>query len=307
MGLEEETKQLIHKLKRGQWIVRLSDIYTEPFLIESSDFPVDKDVNDEEVEERLESILGQYLQGRRLQERAFAPEISEDAWSLLLDVNQHPFRQLSTRSKELKLSWRRLEQAKAELLEKELLRESEVVLGSYRPVKYLIPTPYAISLLQRLGYDTRFWSYITHSGGGFEHRLHVVFLRNLAIKAGYEVQVEKVLGGKRVDLLLIKNGRRIGVEVQLKGIRAGEKFEELEELDELVIVVRDLRSLEIARSEINSWKPKVKVYTLGQYAKMLYNEANLLEEKPVMRRKQASSSPWRKAGEKPGEEEVGQV
>ncbi|MBO3800178.1 MAG: ATP-binding protein [Candidatus Brockarchaeota archaeon] len=307
MGLDEETKECIHKLKRGQWIVRMSDIYTEPFLMESSPFQADKDVSDEEVEERLESIFGQSLQKKQyLQEREIF-EISEDAWSLLLDVNQHPFRQLSTRNKELKLSWRRLEQAKAELLGKELLKESEVVLGNYRPVKYLIPTSFALSLLRRRGYDTRFWSYITHSGGGFEHRLHIVFLRNLAIRAGYQVQIEKLVNGKRVDLLLLKNGRKIGVEVQLKGIRAGEKFEELGELDELVIVVRDLGSLEIAMSEISPWKPRVKVYTLGQYAKLLYNEANLLEEKPVMRRKQVSSSSWRKAGEKPGEEEVGQV
>lgn len=307
MGLDEETKQYIHKLKRGQWIVRLSDVYTEPFLIETSDFQADKDVGDEEVEERLKSILGQYLRTRQELKTTFAPEISEDAWVLLLDVNQHPFRQLSTRSKELGLSWRRLEQAKAELLEKELVRESEIVLGSYRPVKYLIPTSFALSILQRLGHDTRFWSYITHSGGGFEHRLHVVFLRNLAIKAGYQVQIEKVLNGKRIDLLLLKNGRRIGVEVQLKGIRAGEKFEELDELDELIIVVRDLSSLEIAKSEISPWKLRVKVYTLGQYAKILYNEANLLEEKPITRRKEVSSPSWRKAGEKLGEEEVGQV
>jgi len=35
MGLDDEKKECIHKLKRGQWIVRMSDFYTEPFLIET--------------------------------------------------------------------------------------------------------------------------------------------------------------------------------------------------------------------------------------------------------------------------------
>ena len=306
MGLDDEVKECIHKLKRGQWIVRMSDKYTEPFLIETQDYPVTKDVSNKEVEQRLESILGQYLPKKQLGQPAqtpkvVAPELSEHAWSLLLDVNQHPFRQMTTRSKELKLSWRRIEEAKNELLEKGMIKEVEVVLGSYRPVKYLIPTSYALSLLERLGHETSFWSHILHSGGGFEHRLHIVFIRNLALRAGYSVQVEKALSnGKRVDILLSKNGRMIGVEVQLNGLRVREKVDVAEELDELIIVVRSLSMLEEARAEIRKISPftNIKAYTFGQYCKLLYNEAGLHGEKPLARRKAVSASSGRKAGEK---------
>jgi hypothetical protein len=306
MGLDEETKEYIHKLKRGQWIVRMSDRYTEPFLIETQDYPVSKDVSDKEVEQRLESILGQYLPRKQPEfsakaPKVIAPELSENAWGLLVDVNQHPFRQMSTRSKELKLSWRKMEEAKNELLEKGMVKEVEVVLGSYRPVKYLIPTSYALSLLERLGHETSFWSHILHSGGGFEHRLHIVFIRNLALRAGYSVQVEKALpNGKRVDILLSKNGRMIGVEVQLNGLRVGEKVDVAQQLDELIIVVRSLSMLEEVRAEIRKISPftNIKAYTFGQYCKLLYNEASLHGEKPFARRKGVSASYGRKAGEK---------
>jgi len=306
MGLDDEVKECIHKLKRGQWIVRMSDKYTEPFLIETQDYPVSKDVSDKEVEQRLESILGQYLPRKQPEfsakaPKVIAPELSENAWGLLVDVNQHPFRQMSTRSKELKLSWRRIEEAKDELLEKGMIKEVEVVLGSYRPVKYLIPTSYALSLLERLGHETSFWSHILHSGGGFEHRLHIVFIRNLALRAGYSVQVEKALpNGKRVDILLSKNGRMIGVEVQLNGLRVGEKFDVAQQLDELIIVVRSLSMLEEARAEIRKISPftNIKAYTFGQYCKLLYNEASLHGEKPFAQRKGVSAPYGRKAGEK---------
>ena len=319
MGLDEETKECIHKLKRGQWIVRMSDRYTEPFFIETQDYQVNKDVSDKEVEERLELTLGQYLpkqqpsaESQAQVPKVAAPELSEDAWSLLLDVNQHPFRQMATRSRELKLSWRRLEEAKKELLEKEIVKEVDVVLGSYRPVKYLIPTSFALSLLEKLGHETNFWSYILHSGGGFEHRLHIVFIRNLAMRAGYQVQMEKTLSnGRRVDLLLLKEKRRIGVEVQLKGNRIEDKLDGIEELDKLIIIVRDLSSLTIMKAGLTKLdlvlKSKVRVYTVGQYAKILYNEANSPEDKPLERRKLDSGFSRRKVGEMSGEGGIGEV
>lgn len=315
MGLDDETKECIHKLKRGQWIVRMSDRYTEPFLIETSDFLVEKNVSDEEVEQRFNSILGQYISKEKLipqtqASKVIAPALSKDAWNLLLDVNQHPFRQMSTRIKELGLSWRKIEEAKAELLEKELVKEVDVVLGSYRPVKYLIPTSFALSTIERLGHETNFWNYILHSGGGFEHRLHIVFIRNLAIRAGYKVQIEKTLSnGKRIDLLLLKEEKRVGVEIQLKNVRIEDKADGIEELDELVLIVRDLGSLGTMKGEItklsSELRSKLRVHTLGQYAKILYNEANSLEDKPLARRKRDSGFSWRKVGEKSGEEEVG--
>jgi len=315
MGLDDETEECIHKLKRAQWIVRMSDYHTEPFLIETPDYPIDRDVSDEEVNERLNSVLGQYIpkfeQNEITQEpKIITPQLSKDAWSLLLDINAHPFRKISTRCNELSLSWRKIEDAKAELVEKELVKEISVVLGNYRPVKYLIPTSISLSLLQRLGHDTRFWTYILHSGGGFEHRLHIVFIRNLAIDAGYQVQIEKTLSnGKRVDLLLVKEGEAIGVEIQLKSSGLRDKAEGIEELDELVMIVRDSGSLSAMNEDIAKLAPelraKVKAYTLGQYAKLLYNKraSDSLGDKSQGWRKLNSGPIWRKAGEKLGGED----
>lgn len=53
MGLGDELEECIHKLKRAQWIFRMSDRYTEPFLVETLDYMVDKDAACAQILDRL--------------------------------------------------------------------------------------------------------------------------------------------------------------------------------------------------------------------------------------------------------------
>ena len=127
MGFNGELTDYIHKLKRGQWIVRMSDGYTEPFLIETPDYPVVRDVTDEEVMKRLESIFEQYMLKEQPKEveikpKLVLPQMSDEAWSLLSNVNSHPFRGLTSRYKSLNFSGRRATSTKNELVEKKLAR-----------------------------------------------------------------------------------------------------------------------------------------------------------------------------------------
>jgi hypothetical protein len=101
------------------------------------------------------------------------------------------------------------------------------------------------------------------------------------------------------------------VEVQLKGNRIEDKLDGIEELDKLIIIVRDLSSLTIMKAGLVKLdlvlKSKVRVYTVGQYAKILYNEANSPEDKPLERRKLDSGFSRRKVGEMSGEGGIGEV
>lgn len=100
------------------------------------------------------------------------------------------------------------------------------------------------------------------------------------------------------------------MEIQLSYSGVTDKVKGIEELDELVIVVRDLQSLENAKDELAKLdielKKKVSVYSLGQYARILHNTkaTDSLGDKLFERSKQDSSTVWRKDGEKSGEDLV---
>jgi len=53
MNLNEEERDAIANLERGELFVKLAGRYTKPFMIRSEDFPLKKDVTDEELEMRI--------------------------------------------------------------------------------------------------------------------------------------------------------------------------------------------------------------------------------------------------------------
>jgi DNA helicase HerA-like ATPase len=92
MYLNEEEREAIPKLQRVEWIVKLSDRYTKPFMIVIPDYPCDKDVSDEEVLSRARTFLSKFVMRdvtpiRKDAHKSSDGEISEDVWKLLTHVN----------------------------------------------------------------------------------------------------------------------------------------------------------------------------------------------------------------------------
>jgi len=253
LGLDDELKEYIHKLKRAQWIVRMADSYTEAFLIETPDYQVEKNVSDEEVLERLDSTFEKYLptnptQSEEPKPKIILPQLSDDAWSLLFDINSHPFKGLTSRYTDLSLSGRRASSAKHELVEKGLVNEVDRTLGGYRPVRFLTLTNSAVDLLKNVGHDVRLWRHTGHMG--FEHQLYTVLIAYTFRKAGYQTFIEKPMNKeRRVDVLAIVEGKTIAVEVETgSSIDVQNKIKILDNVDELVIVSDDKPSLNAARA-----------------------------------------------------------
>jgi len=273
MGLDDELKDCIHKLKRAQWIVRMSDGYTEPFLIETSDYPVERNVTDEEVLERLNSTFGKYLPKipkepteEETEPKIILPQLSDDAWSLLFDVNSHPFKGLTARYNDLNFSGRRAISAKEELIEKNLAIEIDVVLGGYRPVKFLVLTNLATNLLGNVGHDVRLWRHTGHMG--FKHQLYTVLIAYTFRKAGFQSFIEKPMNNeRRVDVLAIVEGKTIAVEVETgSNIDIQTKIKILDEIDELIIVSDSRSSLEKVQTVKDD---KVRLVYLPEYLREL--------------------------------------
>jgi hypothetical protein len=277
MGLDDNERDVIHKLKRGEWLVKLSDQYTEPFMIKTADYPVVKHVSDQAVAERLRKLLPELGIEERTEAvsdqtaqqvpKLIRSQVSADAWDVLANVCQHPFLGIRSRCYTLKVSGRRIESAIQELADRRLIASQDVPLGSFRPVKFLLPTDDALNLLKDFGYDTSLWKKIGNVG--FEHSLYQVLIAYSFRKKGYEATIEKKLAsGRRLDVYCNDGKRRTGVEIELTTTNIGEKVEGIDELDSLVILVKDEESLRDGVMFLKA-RPAIKMVTIQKISEFL--------------------------------------
>ena len=248
MGLDEEQAYALQRLKRGEWLVRMSDIYSEPFMMvtEPPSCPIDRNVSNSDVLERLRKVLPQ-LEAKlpaspkpaSRDTTSTLPQISEDATALLLDTNHHPFRGITRRIAALGLSGRRGELAKAELVSKNFVAEVEVQLGIRRPTKFLMPTENGLRLLEAMRESIQLWHHIGRVS--FEHRLYQVLINYAVRQNGYKTRIEHNLGeGRRLDLYATKDGRKIGFEVMLTESNDYTNLvPTLDFVDQVIIVCKD--------------------------------------------------------------------
>jgi hypothetical protein len=269
MGLDDQERDIIHRLKRGQWLVKLSDKYTEPFLIQTADYPVDKHVSDQAVLDRLRALLPKIFveqptetAGKDLMEvpKLIRGQLSAEAWGLLLNVCQHPFLGIRSRCDTMKVSGRRIIAAIQELTERHLIASIEVPLGKFRPVRFLLATQDALILLSSFGYDISLWKKIGNVG--FEHSLYQVLVAYSFRKKGYEATIEKKLAsGRRLDVYYTDGMTKTGIEIEVTTKNIEEKVQGIDELDNLVILVKDEESLRDGVRFLQA-RPAVKKVTI---------------------------------------------
>lgn len=284
LDLDEVERSAISRLEVGEWLVKKAGM--EPFILKSSDFPLEKNVTDEELKRRMKPFLSKLQETSQprtqvpvekvelaRKEGLKIPDLSEDAKVLLIDVCKHPFRGLSTRYKLLGFSGRRSEAAKRELVQKNLVKETTIKFGSYRPLAFLVLTDLGLQFLKRIGQDTKLWDSVGNVG--FEHRLYQVLITYAHRNAGQEAFIEKVVNGRRVDVLILSNQKKIGVEIVLTPtIEVEEIVKSSSELDELIVLCRDSNDLETISEHVRKNVPletfeKISFYVAGEYLSTL--------------------------------------
>jgi hypothetical protein len=288
LDLDEEERSAISKLEVGEWLVKKAGM--KPFILKSSDFPLEKNVTDEELKQRMQPFLSrlQEMSKPRTQVpvenadqvepearkiRLKMPDLSKDAKALLTDVCEHPFRGLSTRYKLLNFSGRRAESAKTELIQKSLVKEVSIKFGSYRPVAYLVLTNLGLKFLKNAKKETTLWEHVGRVG--FEHRLYQVLITYAFRNAGHQAFIEKVVNGKRLDLLVLKENRKIGIELELdSNVELESMLKSLEEVDELIILCNNITNLKaikeaLRKSVVGDGLRKINFHLVNEYLSKL--------------------------------------
>jgi KaiC/GvpD/RAD55 family RecA-like ATPase len=271
MDLSEDERKAITKLERGEWLVKLAGRYVKPFTIRTEDFPIEKNVSDEELRQKMRSIIESLLKaGREKIEKVEEVSLSEDSWKLLESINSHPFNGIVSRQRELGISVKRFEKAKQELISRGLVKQLSISLSKRRPTSFLVLTNEALQILEAKGLDTSVWKHVGNVG--FEHMLYQVLIRWQLKKLGYDAHIEvEVAKGRRMDVLAIKNGRKIGIEVELNAnVNLKEKLNEIETLDGLYIVTSKELFNEI-REKLGDLPSNVKLYSIDRFLERFGN------------------------------------
>jgi len=248
LNLTDDEKDELAKIgERGYWLVKMAG--TKPFLVKSEDFPIPKDMTDEELRQRMADFLAELESSRKVapltqhqkvadQPKVIPPQLTADAWDLLVNVCEHPFMGIRSRCYSLKISGRRIETAMEELAERKLTAAMDIPLGRFRPVKFLILTDEALNLLANVKHDVSLWKKIGNVG--FEHSLYQVLVAYAFRKKGWEAGIEKeIMKGRRLDVLIQQNGTKVGVEIELTTADIENKVMGIEKLDRLVFLVKD--------------------------------------------------------------------
>jgi len=264
LSLSDEEQSMITRLETGYWLV--SKAGTKPFIIHSAPVSLDKTVTDEELKTRMQPIVSELEKATKAsveddvkieEPPAKFPPISEEAMSVILDVNAHPFKGFVARCQSLGLSVRKAELAKSELVNKNLVKEIGTKLGkSKRLTKFLVLTELGSKLLRKAGYDTGLWKRTGYQN--FEHQLYCVLIAYAYKKVGQQVAIEKTVSeDRRVDVL-VTNGKKTAIEVELGPFSLEDEIKALYYVDELVIAVKEEQVLYKTKSAVEELRPEIR-------------------------------------------------
>lgn len=110
MGLNKEQMESNFSLEPGQAVVRLAGRYDKPFLVQFNEYPLEKDVSNEEIKEHMKPILERLDEelGLRQDEVTVVTEakpeekLSDDERRLFYNIYDDPFKNITERYKGLR-------------------------------------------------------------------------------------------------------------------------------------------------------------------------------------------------------------
>jgi len=210
-----EKKEYLNKLPIGYGIVKLQGRYFDPFLVKFPYIPVKKgSVADVDVRKRMKGFFRKFRmddEGIEGNSGFSAPDkIEADELRFLVDVSEEPFSKVSERYSRMGLNHRRGTEVQKALIWRGMVKPARISLEKTW-IKLFDITDKGRAYLREEGYD------IEHPSrkGGVVHRYWVHRTAEDYRRKGYEVEIEKLIGGgKTIDLVVTKGEEVIAVEVE---------------------------------------------------------------------------------------------
>ena len=276
MGLDKNQEQYTYGLKVGKAIVKLAGKYTPPFLIETPDVNMDKDVSDYELNEKMDPILTEFdvspvlssplydsyidcLNDRRRTKKK-DEVISKIVRDLLTNIFTSPYVPISERYENLRLSRMKGILVKNYVIENNYVSEVNIKIEN-SVYNFLVLTKKGLSFCEEQGLKDKDWNEIVGRKVSFRHKYYQNLMKNYLVQDGWGVKFEQPVNGdkrnngsKKVDLIakyppkgMAK--RKIAVEVALSNYEVYTIMNCVDDgFDEVRVVCRD----ETARKRIEN-------------------------------------------------------
>jgi len=137
------------------------------------------------------------------------------------------------------------------------VKEISTKLGkSKRLTKFLVLTELGSKLLRKAGYDTGLWKRTGYQN--FEHQLYCVLIAYAYKKVGQQVAIEKAVSEERRVDVLVSNGKKTAIEVELGPFSLEDEIKALYYVDELVIAVKEEQFLYKTKSALEELLPEMR-------------------------------------------------
>jgi len=212
--LDKEQVDFLGQLETGISIVKLQGRFFKPFLVRFPLFPLKKGiVTDNEILEKMKGFSGEReaLRPVRGYDKKEGEEITltDTERRFLEDIARHPVSGVVARYERLGINRYQGNKTQNSLLEKGLI--------SWRPVstrkgrlKVLVLTDKGKKAIPDVKIEKIF-----HKAGSWEHEYWKFRVGEYYRKKGYEVTYEyRLSGGRSVDVVAEKDGKRIAIEVE---------------------------------------------------------------------------------------------
>lgn len=281
IGLNKEQMESNFSLIPGQAIIRLAGRYDKPFLVQFIDYPLEKNVSNEEVMQHMEPLLEKINAEHGIgeeQEPIVTSEvkaedkekISEDEEEFISSIYGKPFFKTKERYNSLKWSDCKGDSIKDKLLKKGLCETININLGGRGGMAKLFALTdkgfKAINKPKKHKIDK----------SNFEHS----FWQNRIAEhfKDYKPKIERIIKGKRIDVAIEYDGKLIAVEVAMTS--AYEKQNIIKDIgvgcESVIIACKDKNVLEKVKgivAELNKeMQEKVNICLLVEITKLSIGE-----------------------------------
>lgn len=284
MGLTERQRNRLYKLNVGQGVFKKSG--EDPVKVKTPLVEVEKslttsqlresnreainELREEVVErcrpERFQDYLQKLAGKHKVKDKSIKKgepkqegKISSQAESLLVDIAESPFKQLSDRYEDLSFSSYKGNKTRKELVGKRYVKEVEINLGAGGRPKFFELTEKGEKAYEEIKPDE---VYAVKGGGSLEHRFWQQKIGEHFQDKFYETYIEFVLDDSQLDVFAVSSsGEKIGIEVALS---PGGEMENIKkdlklDLDEIIVACKNERVMsQVGKKARNELREKIK-------------------------------------------------
>lgn len=276
LGLTAEQAESNFSLIPGQAIIRLAGRYDKPFLAQFVDYPLEKNISNEEVQEHMNPLLEKLnAEHGFAEEQEIVEEKQEeptpDERIILAGIYSEPFLNINERCKKHKISssYGRYDLIKRLTKELKLCEIIEVNLGRRgRNPQFFVLTDAGFKVLEKRD--------VKINESNFEHS----FWQNRIAEhfKEFNPRIEKKINGKKIDVVIEYDGRLIAIEIAMTD--AYEKQNIIKDLEagceKVIIACKNKTVLKKVNIIIESLDPgkkdKAKACLLSEITKLSLGE-----------------------------------